>query len=405
MRGDEDVPVREITMQEARRFLLRKHGLLGEKRYEGKQGILELMNHLGCIQYDPIDVCGKNADLVLQSRVSGYTKLLLSELLYTDRLLVDHFDKNLSIYAREDFPRLARVREEFRAYNQKHHVINGISEEVLRLVREKGAVSSSDLPFSESILWDWGKSAKLAKAALEALYIQGDLLVHHKVQSRKYYSLTQDILPRALLDAPDGFSSEREYTLWRVLRRIESVGMLQNRPSDALLMIRNLKSKERDGVFAELTERGMIHPVAVLGIKEVFYVSAKDRGLIQGNALESPVSRCEFLAPLDNLLWDRKIIRSIFGFDYKWEIYTPREKRKYGYYVLPVLYGTSFLGRIEMVQDKKNGILRLSSLWLEKDSELDDEAEEALSGALTRFCGFLGCTSIRDERKEKFLRI
>lgn len=395
----------EISIQDAREFLLRKHGLMGEKRYEGKTGVMELVGKLGCIQYDPIDVCGKNADLVLQSRIRNYKKSLLNELLYTDRLLLDHFDKNLSIYAMEDFPKFSRVMNEFRAYNMKHHVINGIKDEVLKLVKEKGAVSSSDLPFAGSILWDWGKSAKLAKAALEALYVQGDLLIHHKVQARKFYSVFDEIVPQALLGTGDGFSSEIEYTQWRVLRRIESVGMLQNRPSDALLMIRNLKSKERVALFDEMVKGGLIVPVNIQGIKEVFYVSALDLDGLLARSDEEVGKRCEFLAPLDNLLWDRKIISSVFGFDYKWEIYTPREKRKYGYYVLPVLYGTSFLGRIEMVQDKRKGVLHLKNLWLEQGVDFTEAAETAIEEALSRFCDFLECTEITDERAGKFLRI
>jgi uncharacterized protein YcaQ len=87
----------KLTNTQARQFLLLNHGLLGEYIFTGKQGALEFVRQAGCIQFDPIDVCGRNADLVLQSRVKGYKKTMLDELLYKDRILVDYPDKNLAI--------------------------------------------------------------------------------------------------------------------------------------------------------------------------------------------------------------------------------------------------------------------------------------------------------------------
>ena len=78
-----------ITQNEARKFILYKQGLLGDYRFEGKSGILDFVRQAGCIQFDPIDVCGKNAEIVLQSRIRGFTKTQLYELLYVDRKLVD----------------------------------------------------------------------------------------------------------------------------------------------------------------------------------------------------------------------------------------------------------------------------------------------------------------------------
>ena len=75
--------------------------------------------------------------------------------------------------------------------------------------------------------------------------------------------------------------------------------------------------------------------------------------------------RCEFIAPLDNLLWDRKLIHALFDFNYKWEIYTPQADRKYGYYVLPILYGIDFVGRIEAVYDKAKQELTVRHIWFE----------------------------------------
>ena len=101
----------KLTLSEARRFILYKQGLLGEYRFYGKDGVLEFVRQAGCIQFDPIDVCGRNAELVLQSRVADFTKNMLYELLYEDRKLLDNWDKNLSIISVENWPNFKRDRD------------------------------------------------------------------------------------------------------------------------------------------------------------------------------------------------------------------------------------------------------------------------------------------------------
>ena len=91
-----------ITKREARRFMLLKHGLLGGRRFAGAEGAYAFIRQAGSIQYDPIDVCGRNADLVLQSRIGSYSKQTLNDLLYEQRRLVDYFDKELCIFPAED---------------------------------------------------------------------------------------------------------------------------------------------------------------------------------------------------------------------------------------------------------------------------------------------------------------
>lgn len=99
-----------LTNKQARHFMLLKHGLLGDYKFNGKQGTFDFVRQTGCIQFDPVDSCGKNAELTLQSRVKGFTKQTLYELLYNDRMLVDYPDKNLSIIPTEDWPYFERYR-------------------------------------------------------------------------------------------------------------------------------------------------------------------------------------------------------------------------------------------------------------------------------------------------------
>ena len=102
------VPI-TITREQARRLILLRQGLLGKYRFAGKDGAYRYVRQAGCIQYDPVDVCGKNAELTLLSRVKGFTKKTLADLLYKDRLLVDYADKELAIWARASFAVTSRL--------------------------------------------------------------------------------------------------------------------------------------------------------------------------------------------------------------------------------------------------------------------------------------------------------
>lgn len=121
----------QLTKQQACTFLLLKHGLLGEHRFHGKEGVCDFVKQVGCIQFDPIDVCGKNSELVLQSRVKGFQKLMLYELLYKDRMLIDYFDKNLAIISACDWSCFSRTREYY-----KNHV-RGVEQCVEKFKAEK----------------------------------------------------------------------------------------------------------------------------------------------------------------------------------------------------------------------------------------------------------------------------
>ena len=376
-----------LTKSEARRFMLLKQGLSGEYRFIGKSGVLDFIRQAGCIQFDPIDVCGKNAELVLQSRIKGFTKDMLYELLYNDRKLLDYFDKNLSIIPVENWKYYEREREAHRNWERSHEEIKMVHDKILAAIAEKGPLCSADLDLSQKVDWYWSRT-KLSRAALEHMYFSGELAIHHKNGTMKYYDFIENCVPADILAEPEPYPSDFEHRKWRILKRIGSLGLLWNRASDAWLGIAGLKSKERDDIFAALLSEGRILPIRVEGIKHILYCLAEDTELLE-KAKETPTQkRCEFIAPLDNMLWDRKLIQALFDFEYKWEIYTPQAERKYGYYVLPILYGERFVGRIEMVYDKKNKELQISNLWYEPDVKPTKALKNKIDAALKRFARF-----------------
>ena len=387
-----------ITKEQARRFLLRKQGLLGDYRFRGKEGILEYVRQAGCIQFDPIDVCGKNAELVLQSRVQGFTKELLYELLYEDRQLIDYFDKNLAILPVSDWKYFDRIREAYRNNSRGSEDVDRVVPYIKEVITERGPVSSKDLQMKEKVDWYWS-STNLSRAALETLYFRGELIIHHKKGTNKYYALAKDYLPEEVLSAPDPLTEELDHLKWRVLRRISAVGLLWNKPSDAWLNIWNLKSEQRNGVFASLLAEGKLQEIRVEDLKEPLYCLTEDIPLLE-EVLQVSLTgtaytpRTELIAALDNMLWDRKLIRELFDFDYKWEIYTPAQQRKYGYYVLPLLSGERLIGRAELVCDRKSKTLQVRNIWLEEGVRLTVNLKKDIRSCFLRFQRFHGMKAI-----------
>ena len=397
------VPI-TITREQARRLILLRQGLLGKYRFAGKDGAYRYVRQAGCIQYDPVDVCGKNAELTLLSRVKGFTKKTLADLLYKDRLLVDYADKELAIWAREDWPYFAPYRERSRMHGNQFQGLSELEEEAIAYIREHGPVSSDTLPMEGTIFWHssmhwsghWEKESQAARSVLEQLYTDGVLLIHHKSGTRKYYDLAEKYFDAELLNAPSPCPDAEAFRQWRVARRIGAVGLLWNRRSDAWLGM-DMNTEERNRAFAELEESGRICEVRTEGIRFPLYLLKEDLPLLE-SVLDDTADRkprLEFLAPLDPMLWDRKLIEALWDFQYSWEIYTPREKRRYGYYVLPVLYGEKLIGRMEAVAERKTQSLEVRHIWYEEGVRQTAKLKKALEGAVKRLAAFNDSTEIR----------
>ncbi|UKK98658.1 winged helix-turn-helix domain-containing protein [Brevibacillus brevis] len=394
----------QLTNRQARQFLLMKHGLLGEYQFTGKQGVMDFVRQVGCIQYDPIDVCGKNAELVLQSRIKGFTKNMLDELLYQDRLLIDYPDKNLAIIPIEDWPYFERYRQAARQHAKRYPQMEVLTAQVRTHIQNHGTISSDELKLDGDFTWQsaihWSSGNNTSRSVLEQMYSTGELIIHHKKGTRKYYDMAGKYIPPNLLNSPEPLEDELEHHKWRVLRRIGAVGLLWNRASDAWLNIWGLKAEQRNEVFRQLLHEDRIVAVAVEQMKDMLYCRTEDLPLIE-TVLQNPAPklRCELIAPLDNLIWDRKLINKLFGFDYTWEIYTPANKRKFGYYVLPLLYGESFIGRAEVIVERRAKTLVVKNIWYENDIKPTKQLRTALNICFQNFALFNGCETISIENR------
>ena len=390
-------------MEEARRFILGKQGLLGSHRFVGKEGALQYIQQAGCIQYDPVDVCGKNAELTLQSRVKGFTRSMLADLLYVDRLLVDYSDKELSIWSREDWPYFSGYRAMSKVHGAGFEGIPELEARAIAFIREHGPVSSDTLPIEGKIYWHssmhwsghWQNQSNAARSVLEQLYTDGVLLIHHKSGSRKYYDLAERYFSPELLNAENPCPDDMALLRWRIKRRVGAVGMLWNRRSDAWLGI-NMSTEQRNAAINALEADGIIVKAEVESIRSPLFFLAEDIPLMEAvrQGVLDTKPRLEFLAPLDPMLWDRKLVEALWDYHYKWEIYTPVNQRKYGYYVLPILYGDKFVGRIEAAADRKAATLVVRNIWYEDGVKQTKKLARAIEGACRRLAKFNDCVQI-----------
>lgn len=384
-----------LSKRQARRFLLAHQGLWPPHSLAGKTGILEHLQKIRTIQFDPLNIVGHNSDLVLQARLANYRPQMLQELLYRDRVLVDGLDKMMSIYPMEDWPNFQRqrgsAREYFRRNTQQAADILPIIREQ---IRQQGPLSSIDLDMDESIDWAWAPT-RLVRATMESMFGWGELVIHHRVHTRKYYDFAERHISPDILNIGDPNPSEPGYHDWHISRRLGSVGLLWGKASDAWLAMPGIKSKQRIEALNRLVDREEILLLTVEGISAPVYMRRLDYALVEDRLSNQKTrKRAVILAPLDNLLWDRRWIEQLFNFSYVWEVYKPAPERKFGYYVLPILYGDRFVARFEPGWEKERNALVIKNWWWEAGIKQTKSMQTELHRCFKRFQSYLGVNEL-----------
>lgn len=363
----------QIGTDVARRFLAIRHLLAPPRVLPGTpEGVLAAVDRLGSLQFDPLEVAGRNHDLVLHARVAGYRRELTDELLYGRRLLFEAYNKSLNLLPTRELP-YYRISWETAAAGRSGELLAGqgpLAEKVLTSITAEGPKSSADFDRTEAISWWWGPTSAV-RAVLEALQVSGRLGLARRDGNRRYYDLTERLFPADLLEVRVPEGEQRRHKL---LSRYRAHGLLGSSGSGELWLGIG-PAAMRAELRAELVDRGEIVPMAVEGLKGQRFIVADELPLLaqaereiaaEANGAEprpgdgSP--GCSFLAPLDPIMWDREALLPLYGFDYRWEVYTPAAKRRWGYYVLPILFGDRLVGRIEPRIDRGSKSVRVLGL-------------------------------------------
>jgi uncharacterized protein YcaQ len=387
-----------ISADQARRFLVRRHLLAPPRSLPSRAAsVLTVIQHLGLLQFDPLEVPGaRNHDLVLHARIRGYRRGWCERWLYgRDRRLIEVYNKSLNILPIEELPHYAlawdRAGRHYDATILRDQA--AVADAIVAQISEDGPLSTAAFrDHNHAVDWWWAPTPA-ARAVMEALFVSGRLGIARRDGNRRYYDLIERLVPAKLLQHRE---SEEDALRHRLLSRYRAVGLLAGQAA-ADIIYSTGSVTDRSRWTAELVEDGTLVPVAVEGVRHLRYLLAEERPLLEAAASRSRRSPAiTFLAPLDPLVWDRRLLRELFGFDYTWEVYVPAAKRRYGYYVLPLLFGDRIVGRIEPRLDRRTGRLAMLGIWFEPSFDPMEEPHfvPALSTALDAYRAFVGAASV-----------
>jgi uncharacterized protein YcaQ len=388
-------PAITIKPAVARRFLAIRHFLAPPRSLPAEPAsVMTVVDRIGSLQFDPLEVAGRNHDLVLLARIDGYRRAWTDSLLYEQRALFEAYNKGLSLLPTSELPfyRLTwdRNRIEHDAGVFTSHA--PLVAELLERIETGGPMAATDVEPREAIDWSW-RPTNQVRAVLEALAQAGVIGLARRDGNRRVYDFAERLFPADLL--ADRSRTRKEQLRHKLLSRYRAHGMLgQSGQAEIWLGLgRALPDPEdpevptRNALKAELEDEGCIIRVAIEGLRGDRFIVASELPILDGarREVESGVGPggtspgASFIAPLDPLAWDREFLRTCFGFDYIWEVYVPAAKRRWGYYVLPILYGDRFVGRIEPRIDRKTDTLRILGAWWEDG--FDPLAEEGFLDA------------------------
>jgi uncharacterized protein len=394
-----------VSAAAARRFLVRRHLLAPPRGLPaGPDGVREVFARLGSIQFDPLAVAGRNHDLVLHARVRDYDPAWTQELLYGSRELFETYNKMLSLLPTSELPWFRQSWDRFLALHHEGAFARHPEtvEHVLAELRARGPLSTLDFERRAMVDWYWGPTSEV-RAVLEALTEAGIIGIARRSGNRRWFDLMERLFPAALLAVrPDPLEQQRH----RLLSRYRGHGLLGEGGQYELWY--GIKARREPGdppdtpirqeLREDLVAAGELVPVTVEGVRGRRFVLREELDLLL--TAEAEVSAgipladpgVAFLAPLDCLVWDRQLLPSLFGFDYVWEVYVPQAKRRWGYYVLPILFGDRLVGRIEPRIDRAAGVVRILGAWWQPGFR-PREAEgfvPALRSALAAYLRFGG---------------
>ena len=373
----------------ARRIALAAQGF-ADNRPTGVPGFSALRRVLGRTQLwqlDSVNVFARAHYLPAFSRLGAYVPTLIDRMAYERREVFEYWGHEASLLPVALHPllrwRMARAEAfedgwggSLRALRDKPEFV----AQVLRRVQAEGPVGAGALhdgPRGGGSWWEWNET----KVALEYLFWAGRVTTSHRRSFERVYDVTERVLPAEVLAAPTPSREDAQRQL--VLLAARSHGVATEKDLRDYFRLRPAEGK---AAVSSLVEDGLLEAVWVEGWKQPAY-------LAPGSLVPRRVKAAALLSPFDPLIWERSRAARLFGFHYRIEIYVPAPKRVYGYYVLPFLHDEAICARVDLKADRKGGVLRVLSSWLEPGAPVEGTVE-ALAGELRRAARWQGLSSV-----------
>jgi len=385
----------KLTAGEARRIALAAQGF-GQARPEGpvgKRQLLKLIDRLGVVQIDSVNVVSRTHYLPAFSRLGAYPRALLEEIAWGKKApLFEYWAHEASL-----LPLGAQPLLRWRMQDARDGVglWKGVArfrreradfvEKVLNEIATRGPMSASELEMGhkgEGGWWGWSD----AKRAVEGLFWTGELTTATRRGTfERVYGLPERVLPRAIVEAPTPTREDAHRALLRIAIRAMGVATAKDLRDYFRMPVEGFKDR-----LAELVEDGALAPVGVKGWRDAAYLDPAARR-------PRRVDAAALLSPFDNLIWFRERTERMFGVRYRIEIYTPAEKRTHGYYVLPFLEGDALTARVDLKSDRKAGTLIVQASHAEPWASAATPVR--LAAELKLMAGWLGLERVRVARK------
>lgn len=392
-----------IDIQTARRFILGKQGLWPGRRWRGSAGTEQAMREMEYVQLDPLQIIARAHDIALHSRVIDYTPGLWEDITYQQRKFFD-WGGWLAVRPMDELPYWRVVMRRERMGDSEHDSrVNkmvaehaAVMEEVKALLRERGTVSNRDFSVADRKRTQSYRGGKDTSLALYYLWRIGEVMTHHREKFERVYALTETVAPPEFIYERTDAETDR----FLIQKELAFHGLAPlKRSSDAFQ--RGVPLNRKEAALKDLFASGDLVELMVDGWKGTYYTLGADvpfmNDLAAGRIPETwtpldatSTDEVVFLSPLDPVS-ARGRAKPLFGFDYIWEVYKPLEKRKYGYYTLPILWGDRLVARFDSKLDRTTNTFVILGLWLEDERlAADDVFVEALARGFARFVRFLG---------------
>jgi uncharacterized protein YcaQ len=384
----------KVTADAARRFLVARQMLAPARSLEGgPDAVLEVFRRLGSIQFDPLAVAGRSHDLVLHARVADYDPAWCEQL-YERREIFESYNKGLSLVPTSEFAwfrgNLSRNAPRTLAEN------SDVAERVLERIHADGPLSSGDFERERGTTTDWfGMPTNAVRAVLEAYAVTGVLGLARRNGNRRYYDLIERLLPAEILAHKLPIEEQLQHKL---LSRYRAHGLLGvGGGGDVFGGLGPAKPDDRfpgyvgrSALRKELIEGGDLIPIDVEGVRGKRLVLREEVELLE--APPEPPPSIAFVPPFDAIVWDRGLLGSLFGFEYVWELFVPPAERRWGWYVLPIVFRDRFVGRIEPRIDRARARVEVLDVWWEDGftPRRADGFVDAMRDALLAYLGFAG---------------
>lgn len=397
--------LRTIDRSAARRLAITVQRLAGTRPRSSPKAVLGVIRSIRCVQLDPIAVVARSPLLVLGSRVSGFDPKHLDRLLWRDHSVYEYWAHAASVVLTEDHPihdwyMRQYLRDDGSAWNRRRldwMAANAkLKRSVLAQVRRDGPVLARRISgglTGESWRSSGWTNERNVDRMLGFLWASGSVMVAGREGIQKLWDLTERVLPP---DAPRERLSDLEVTRRAVDRSLRGLGV--GTPKHIRSHFTRDRYPELTFVLAEFERTGRIERVVVehdgAPMPGTWYVHRSDLALLERIERGRWEPRATMLSPFDNLIADRARAELLFDLSYRMEIYVPKDKRRYGYYAMPVLDGDRFVARVDPAMDRANQRLLVRAVHAEPGVRTTRESGRPVAEAVRDLASCLGATEI-----------